>query len=259
MDRLRGKVAFLTGGGGALGRATALRFAEEGARVAVVDAIGEAADETARQIATANGEGFAIAADIRTEAQVHDAVRQVIAKWGSIDTLVNNAGIMPHQDTSVLNANIELWQQIYDVNVQGTALCSKHVIPYIIAAGGGAVVNMSSFLAEMGCAMPQDGYAATKGAILALTRSLAVQLGPQHIRVNALCPGPIETPHVRQFFADDAARQVRLARVPLGRFGRPEDVAELVLFLASDAASWLTGQTIMLDGGISVNYFSATA
>lgn len=258
MDRLRGKVALLTGGGGVLGRATALRFAEEGARVAVVDAVAAAAEETVRQVTAAGGEAFAIAADIRNEGQVQAAVARTVERWGKLDTLVNNAGIMPHQDESVLDADMTLWQQIYDVNVRGTALCTKYSVPHLRAAGGGAVVNMSSFLAGMGCAKPQDGYAATKGAILALTRSLAVQLGPYQIRVNALCPGPVETPHVRQFFADEAARQLRLARVPLGRFGQPGDVAELVLFLASDAASWLTGQAITLDGGISVNYFSAT-
>ncbi len=256
MRRLDGKVAFLTGGGGVLGRATALRFAEEGACVAVVDAVGAAADETVWQMTAAGDEALAVAADIREEAQVRDAVEQTLARWGTLDILVNNAGIMPHQDASVLEMDLALWSQIYAVNVQGTALCCKYAVPHIVAAGGGAVVNMSSFLAEMGCANPQDGYAASKGAIVALTRSLAVQLGPRGVRVNALCPGPIETPHVRAFFADEEGRQKRLARVPLGRFGRPEDVAELVLFLASDAASWLTGQAIMLDGGISVNYFS---
>ncbi len=256
MDRLRGKVAIVTGGGGVLGRASAELFASEGARVAVVDIAGENAEETAHRITVAGGEAIALRADITVEDDVRAAVRATVDHWGTLDTLFNNAGVMPHEDTSVLEMDPALWARIYAINVQGTALCCKHAIPHIVGAGGGAVVNMSSFMAVMGCVKPQDAYSASKGALIALTRSLAVQFGRDGVRVNALCPGPIETEHVRRFFADPNARQLRLDRVPLGRFGRPEDVAELALFLASDAASWLTGQAIVLDGGISCNYFS---
>jgi NAD(P)-dependent dehydrogenase (short-subunit alcohol dehydrogenase family) len=258
MDRLRGKVVFLTGGGGVLGRASALLFAREGARVAVVDMLKDKAEETAQQVIEDGGDALALEADVTDEAAVQQAVESTVKHWGHLDTLFNNAGIMPHQDESVVDMDMELWSGIYAINVQGTALCCKYAVPHIVQVGGGAVVNMSSFMAIMGCAKPQDAYAASKGAIIAMTHSLAVQFGPHGIRVNALCPGPVETEHVRGFFADEAARKLRLDRVPLGRFGRPADVAELALFLASDAASWLTGQAIVLDGGISRNYFSAS-
>ncbi len=237
-----------------LGRASALLFAREGARVAVVDAVAETAEETARLIAGAGGEAMAVQADVTDEARVRAAVEATVARWGALDTLFNNAGIMPHQDRSVLDMDTALWDQIYAINVRGAALCCKYAIPHLIAAGGGAVVNMSSFVALMGSANAQEGYGASRGAIIAFTCSLAVQFGRHNVRANALCPGPVETAHVRAFFADEAARQRRLDRIPLGRFGRPEDVAELALYLASDAASWLTGQAIALDGGISCHY-----
>lgn len=237
-----------------LGRASALLFAREGARVAVVDAVAETAEETARLIAGAGGEAMAVQADVTDEARVRAAVEATVARWGALDTLFNNAGIMPHQDRSVLDMDTALWDQIYAINVRGAALCCKYAIPHLIAAGGGAVVNMSSFVALMGSANAQEGYGASRGAIIAFTCSLAVQFGRHNVRANALCPGPVETAHVRAFFADEAARQRRLDRIPLGRFGRPENVAELALYLASDAASWLTGQAIALDGGISCHY-----
>ncbi len=254
MGRLQGKVAFITGAGGVLGRASAELFAREGARVAVVDAVADTAEETARRVTTAGGEALALQADVTDEAQVCAAVAATANRWGALDTLFNNAGIMPHQDRSVLEMDTALWDQIYAINVRGAALCCKYAIPHIIAAGGGAVVNMSSFVALMGSSNAQEGYGASRGAIIAFTRSLAVQFGPRNIRVNALCPGPVETEHVRAFFASEEARQRRLDRIPLGRFGRPEDVAELALYLASDAAGWLTGQAIALDGGISCHY-----
>jgi NAD(P)-dependent dehydrogenase (short-subunit alcohol dehydrogenase family) len=252
---MNGKVVFLTGGGGALGRASAELFAQEGAKISIIDAMKDKAEEVAHRISANGGDAIAIHANITDEAAVRVAVERTIQHWRRLDTLFNNAGIMPHQDESILDLDFELLTQIYTVNLGGTALCSKYVIPYIIQAGGGAVVNMGSFLAVMGCTKPQDAYSASKGAIIALTRSLAVQFGKDNIRVNALCPGPIETEHVKRFFADEDARKIRLDRIPLGRFGRPEDVAELSLYLASDAASWLTGQAIVLDGGISCNYF----
>ena len=256
MKRLAGKVVFLTGGGGVLGRASAELFAQEGAKVAVIDALKDKAEETAQLITTNGGEAIALYADVTDEASVKVAVETTVSHWGHLDTLFNNAGVMPHQDESVLNLDFELLTRIYAINLGGTALCCKYAIPHIIEAGGGAVVNMGSFMAIIGCTKPQDAYSASKGAIIALTHSLAVQFGQHNIRVNALCPGPIETEHVRHFFADEDARKLRLDPVPLGRFGRPEDVAELALFLASDASSWLTGQAIVLDGGISCNYFS---
>jgi NAD(P)-dependent dehydrogenase (short-subunit alcohol dehydrogenase family) len=252
--QLEGKRAFVTGGGGALGRASSVLFAREGAAVAVIDINLAAAEETVRLISADGGRGIAIEADIREESQVELAVNHAIAKFGGLDTLFNNAGIMPHQDESFLDGDLELWHRISSINLDGTMLCSKHVVPHIVAAGGGAVVNMSSFLAVLGTTYPQDGYAASKGAISSLTKSMAVQLGSRGIRVNGLAPGPIMTAHVEKFFPDPAARAIRLERVPLGRFGQPEDAAGLACFLASDAASWLTGQVIVLDGGISSNY-----
>ncbi|HEY3992680.1 MAG TPA: glucose 1-dehydrogenase [Ktedonobacteraceae bacterium] len=256
MDRLAGKVAFITGGGGVLGRASAELFAQEGARVAVVDARNDKAEETAQSVIANGGSAIALCADVTDETAVQTTVEATVQHWGHLDTLFNNAGVMPHQDESVLTLDVALMERIYSINVIGSALCCKYAIPHIKSMGGGAVVNMSSFLAVVGCIKPQDAYGASKGAIVALTHSLAVQFGRDGIRVNALCPGPIETEHVRHFFADEAARKLRLDHIPLGRFGQPKDVAELALFLASDAASWLTGQAIVLDGGVACNYFS---
>ncbi len=254
MTALQGKRALVTGAGGALGRASSLRFAREGARVGVLDVSADAARETVALIEAEGGDAVALVADVRDEAQVVAAVAEAVRAFGGLDVLFNNAGVMPHQDISFLDADLGLWSTINDINLHGTVLCSKHAVPHLIAAGGGAVVNMSSFLAFLGCSVPQDAYAASKGAVAALTTSMAVQLGRRGVRVNALAPGPVLTAHVEAFFPDPQARQERLARVPLGRFGRPEDAAGLACFLASDDASWITGQTVVLDGGISSNY-----
>jgi NAD(P)-dependent dehydrogenase (short-subunit alcohol dehydrogenase family) len=254
VKHLDGKRIFVTGAGGALGRASSILFAQEGAAVAVVDISTEAAQVTRRLIEADGGVAVAITADVRDEAQVMEAAATAAAELGGLDTLFNNAGVMPHQDKSFLDGDLELWHLISSINLDGTMLCSKHVVPHIIAAGGGAVLNMSSFLAVLGCSFPQDGYAASKGAISALTRSMAVQLGPKGIRVNGMAPGPVLTAHVEQFFPDPEARRIRLDRVPLGRFGAPEDVAGLASFLVSDAAAWVTGQVVVIDGGISSNY-----
>lgn len=251
---LAGRRALVTGAGGAIGRASALAFAREGAAVGVLDSDAGTAAETVRLVEAAGGRAVPLVADVRDEAQVAAAVAACAEAFGGLDLLFNNAGIMPHADVSFLDADVELWTTISSVNLHGTVLLSKHAVPHLVAAGGGAVVNMSSFLVEMGCVVPQDAYAASKGAISALTRSMAVQLGRQGVRVNALAPGPVVTPHVAQLFPDEAARARRLERIPLGRFGTPEDAAELALFLGSAAAGWLTGQVVVLDGGISCHY-----
>lgn len=254
MKQLEGRRIFVTGGGGALGRASSLLFSRQGAMVSVVDINTEAAEETVRIITAQGGTAVAIIADVSDEAQVRRAVGNAVDALGGLDTLFNNVGIMPHQDKSFLDADIDQWKFISNINLHSAVLCSKYAVPHITKEGGGAVVNMSSFLAVIGCTFPQDAYAASKGAISSLTRSMAVQLGSKNIRVNALAPGPILTAHVEKFFPDPEARQIRLDRVPLARFGVPEDVAELACFLASEAASWITGQVIVLDGGISCNY-----
>jgi NAD(P)-dependent dehydrogenase (short-subunit alcohol dehydrogenase family) len=254
VKRLPGKRALVTGAGGALGRASCLRFADEGARVAVLDVVADAAEETVALVRERGGEAVPVVADVRDEQAVRAAVDTAVASLGGLDVLFNNAGVMPHQDVSFLGGDLDLWRTIGDINLHGAMLCSKYAVPHVIAAGGGAVVNMSSFLAVLGCSIPQDAYAASKGAVAALTTSMAVQLGPRGVRVNALAPGPVLTAHVEAFFPDPEARQRRLDRVPLGRFGRPDDAAALACFLASDDASWITGQTVVLDGGISSNY-----
>lgn len=254
MSSMAGRRVLVTGAGGAIGRETSLTLARAGAAVAVVDLSRESADETTTMITAAGGVAVSVVADVAAEDSVREAVGVAADALGGLDCLVNNAGIMPHQDESFLDADSDVWRLIWDINLMGTTYCAKHVVPYLMKAGGGSVVNMSSFLAVMGCTAPQDAYAASKGAIMSLTTSMAVQLGRHGIRVNALAPGPIMTAHVEKFFPDAEARNRRLARVPLGRFGTAADAAELIAFLASDAASWITGQVVELDGGISVNY-----
>lgn len=254
MATMEGRRALVTGAGGAIGRASCLAFGREGAQVAAVDISREAAEETVRLVREAGGEAISITADVAVEDQARSAVKEAVSHFGGLDALFNNAGIMPHQDRSFLDADRELWDLIFDINLRGTVHFAKWAVPHIIEAGGGSVLNMSSFLSVLGCSNPQDAYGASKGAIASLTRSLAVQLGPKGIRVNALAPGPIATEHVEKFFPDPEARELRLGRFPLGRFGTVDDVAELACFLSSDLSSWLTGQVIVLDGGASCNY-----
>ena len=253
--RLENKVVLITGAGSGMGREVALLFAQEGARLVLNDLIPETVEETAQLVTQAGGDAIAVAGSVADEADVEKTIAAGVAKFGKLDTLYNNAGIMPNEDESVTTMEPDVWRRILDVNLTGLALCCKYGIPQIIKAGGGAVVNVASFVALVGCSVPQDAYTASKGAVIALTQSLAVQYGPQGVRSNAICPGPIITPLMETLFATEEAKMLRLNRIPMGRFGQPQDVAYAALFLASDESSWINGESLVVDGGITVNYF----
>ncbi|MCH7811987.1 MAG: glucose 1-dehydrogenase [Chloroflexi bacterium] len=253
--RLEGKTALITGAGSGMGRLAAEVFAREGASVLATDISADALQETVERVRGQGGEITGQAGDVRSAQDVRGWVERAVATYGQLDVLYNNAGIFPDEDGSVTEMDEEVYQRVIDVNLKGVSLCCKYGVPEMVRAGGGSIVNVASFVALVGCTVPQDAYTASKGAVLALTRSLAVQFGPQHVRVNAICPGPIETPLLRELLRDEEARNRRLSRIPLGRFGRPEDIVNAALYLASDEASWTTGTTFVVDGGISVNYF----
>jgi NAD(P)-dependent dehydrogenase (short-subunit alcohol dehydrogenase family) len=253
--RLRDKVVLITGGAGAMGRHAALTFAAEGARVAVVD-VAPSGGAVAEEVAARGAEAVFLAADIAREADVREAVRRTVDRFGRLDVLYNNAGIFPERDGSVVDVEEAIWDQVMAVNLKGLYLCCKHGIPELLRAGGGSIINVASFVALVGCSVPQDAYTASKGGVIALTRSLAVQFGPRRIRTNAIAPGPIETPLLTSWLlSHPAAREPRLNRIPMGRFGTPDDVVQMALYLASDESSWVNGSVLVVDGGITSNYF----
>lgn len=254
--RLRDKVSIITGAGGGMGRVAALRFAAEGARVVIADNQKAAAEETVRQVRANGGEAAAVTVDVSVEADAKAMVDLAIERYGRLDVLYNNAGIMPAADHSVIDTPVEAWDRVMAVNVRGVYLACKHAIPKMVERHSGSIINISSFVAVLGCSVPQDAYTASKGAVLALTRSLAVQFAPQGVRTNAILPGPVETPLLMDWLVkDEEARKVRLARNPTGRFGKSEEVVSLAVYLASDESAWTNGASLVIDGGISVNYF----
>jgi NAD(P)-dependent dehydrogenase (short-subunit alcohol dehydrogenase family) len=254
--RLAGKTVMITGAGSGMGRVAATLFAREGANIIATDLNVEALDATAKLVAEgASGNVLALAGDVSDEADVQRWVAEGAAHFGGLHVLYNNAGIFPDADRSVLTMDEETYRRTLDVNVKGVMLCCKHAIPEIVRAGGGSVINVASFVALVGCTVPQDAYTASKGAVLALTKSLAVQFGRDHVRVNAICPGPILTPMLVELFPNEDEKLKRLNRIPLGRFGLPEDIAFAALYLASDESTWMTGTEFVVDGGITVNYF----
>ncbi|HYM58859.1 MAG TPA: SDR family oxidoreductase [Solirubrobacteraceae bacterium] len=243
MTRLAGKVCVVTGAAGGIGSATVERFGEEGATVVGVD-LGE------------NSPGdLALAADVTDEAAVRELYARVRSEYGHVDVLFNNAGISPGDDASVLNTSLEAWQRVQDVNLRSVFLCCKHGIPHLLASGGGSVVNTASFVAVMGAATSQISYTASKGGVLALTRELGVEFARRGVRVNALCPGPVNTPLLRELYASDPEQAARrLVHLPMGRFAEAVELANAVVFLASDESSYVTASTFLVDGGLSGAY-----
>jgi NAD(P)-dependent dehydrogenase (short-subunit alcohol dehydrogenase family) len=254
--RLADKVTIITGGGGGMGRVAAAMFAAEGARVVVAEYGEDAGRETVDQIAASGGQATFVRTDVSDEASARGMVEHAVATYGRVDVLYNNAGVMPEADHSVTDTDVATWDQVMAVNVRGVYLGCKYAIPAMEAAGGGSIINIASFVAIVGCSVPQDAYTASKGAVLSLTRSLAVQFGPKGIRTNAICPGPVETPLLMDWLVkDEEAKRVRLARNPTGRFGKPEEIVHMAVYLASDESRWTNGASLVVDGGITINYF----
>jgi NAD(P)-dependent dehydrogenase (short-subunit alcohol dehydrogenase family) len=248
-QRLLDRVAVVTGGGSGIGLATARRLAGEGARVAVVDLDGETGKAAADEIG-----GLFIQADVTSEDDVAAMYDATLGAFGRIDIAFNNAGISPPDDDSILVTGMEAWRRVQDVNLTSVYLCCKHVIPHMQARGG-SIINTASFVAVLGSATSQISYSASKGGVLAMSRELGVQFAREGIRVNALCPGPVNTPLLQELFAADPERAARrLVHVPMGRFAEPEEIAAAVAFLASDDASFITAATFLVDGGISSAY-----
>ena len=252
MGRLDGKVCVITGAGGGMGREATLLFSREGALVCAADVDQSLVDAVAEE---AEGDVLALQCDVADEEQVAAMMRATAEQYGGIDVLYNNAGISPADDASILETEVDAWQRVQDVNTKGVFLCCKHGIPHLLERGGGSVINVASFVALVGAATSQISYTASKGAVLSLSRELAVQFARQGVRVNALCPGPVETPLLLRIWGDDpAAAQRRLVHLPMGRLAKPREIVNAALFLASDESSYVNGATFLVDGGLTAAY-----
>ncbi len=253
--RLTDKVALITGAASGMGRLAAEVFAREGASIVVTDIMEKEGEEAAQAIRDAGGKAIFVKGNAAKNDDVKHVIDAATTEFGRIDVLYNNAGIMPAEDTSVVETSEEMWDKVLDVNLKSAFLYCKHTLPHMVEQGKGSIINIASFVAFMGCTVPQDAYTASKGGMLSLTKSLAVQYGKNGIRCNAICPGPIETPLLRYLWTSEEARNMRLNRIPLGRFGEAKDIVYMALYLASDESSWTTGAWLIIDGGISSNYF----
>jgi len=252
MGRLEGKVCVITGAGGGMGREAAIVFTGEGAKVCVADIDLELAEETASECPA---DAFALRVNVADEDDVRHMCAMTAERYGGIDVLYNNAGISPSDDASVIDTSVEAWQRVQDVNTKGVFLCCKHGIPYLLERGGGSVINVASFVAILGAATSQISYTASKGAVLAMSKELGVQFARDGVRVNALCPGPVETPLLLAIFGDDpAAFKRRQVHWPTGRLGKPREIVNAALFLASDESSFVNGSAFVVDGGITAAY-----
>ncbi len=250
MQRLQDRVAVVTGGGSGIGLATVRRFAQEGARVVVADI-----DDAAGESAAAEVDGRFVRTDVTDEEQVRALFQTAVEVYGGLDIAFNNAGISPPEDDSILTTGLDAWQRVQQVNLTSVYLCSKYAIEHMLTRGKGSVINTASFVAVMGAATSQISYTASKGGVLAMSRELGVQFARQGIRVNALCPGPVNTPLLQELFAKDPERAARrLVHIPIGRFAEPEEIAAAVAFLASDDSSFITASQFLVDGGIAGAY-----
>lgn len=231
-------------------------FADEGAKVVIGDIKEADAQKKMDEILRHGGKATYYICDVSKEKDCANLIQQAVHVYGGVDVLYNNAGIFPAEDHSILDTNDEILDKVYAVNLKGTTFCSKYAVPEMVKRGGGSIINVASFVALLGCTVPQDAYTASKGAVIALTKSMAVQFGPHKIRTNVICPGPIETPMLTEWLLKEPEeRKKRLPRIPLGRFGKPEDIVYMALHLASDESSWTNGAVIVIDGGITSNYF----
>ena len=250
MQRLQDRVAVISGAGSGIGLASARRLAAEGAKVVAVDI-----DKVAGQAAAEETGGVFMAADVSSEEDVRRLFDDVAGEFGRVDIAFNNAGISPPEDDSILTTGIDVWRRVQEVNLTSVYLCCKYVLPHMRRLGKGSIINTASFVAVLGAATSQISYTASKGGVLALSRELGVQFAREGIRVNALCPGPVNTPLLRELFAKDPERAARrLIHVPLGRFAEPEEIAAAVAFLASDDSSFITASQFLVDGGIAGAY-----
>jgi NAD(P)-dependent dehydrogenase (short-subunit alcohol dehydrogenase family) len=251
VGRLEGKVAVITGAAGGIGREAALLFSAEGASVCVADVGKEAGEKTAAECR----EAFFFQADVSDQKSVQAMYEATARKYGKIDVLYNNAGIMPADDDSILTTEPDAWDRVQNVNAKGVYLCCKYGIPHLLKAGGGSVINVASFVALVGAATSQIGYTASKGAVLSMSRELAVQFARQGVRVNALCPGPVETPLLMRLLNETpGALERRRVHLPMGRHAQAREIANAALFLASDESSYVNGTTFLVDGGLTAAY-----
>ena len=252
--RLENKVVLITGAGSGIGYHSALRCAAEGASIAAVDLNGKTAEETARAVTIAGGTCLPIRADISNDADCRSMVEEAESAYGRLDVLFNNAGISHIDDADAVDTEEDVWDLTMQVNLKGVFLCCKHGIPALRRAGGGSVINTASFVALLGAATPQIAYTASKGGVLALSRELATVHARENIRVNALCPGPLHTELLMKYLDTEEKRQRRLVHIPMGRFGKADEIAQTVVFLASDESSYVTGTSFTVDGGIAAAY-----
>jgi NAD(P)-dependent dehydrogenase (short-subunit alcohol dehydrogenase family) len=252
--RLAGRVASITGAGSGMGREAALVFAAEGARMLLSDVNAETGKATAEAVRAAGGDAHFVTTDVTDAAAVKQMYAEGEQVFGKVDVLYNNAGIFHPGDVSVIDTDEAIWDRVIEIDLKGVFLCCKYGVPFLLRAGGGVIVNVASFVSWMGAATPQIAYTSAKGGVLSMTREIATEFARQGIRANALCPGPIETPLLQDLLADPERRERRLVHIPMGRFGDAREIARAALFLASDDSSYMTGASLLVDGGITAAY-----